>query len=93
MFEKLSGDYNRGYSRAILDLIQVFDYVNDDLNYHGRRLNYRLAKSLLQCCLENREVLREDGYRTDREAPFIRWNKQKNDFELYYPVLSRDEKK
>ena len=93
MFEKLSGDYNRGYTRAILDLIQVFDYVNDDLNYHGRRLNYRLTKQLLQCCLTNREMLRENVYRTDREAPFIRWNQQKNDFEVYYPALSRDEKK
>ena len=33
-FDRLSGDYIRGYTKAIKDIIEVFDYVNDDLYYY-----------------------------------------------------------
>ena len=58
--EKLSGDFIRGYTKAIQDISEVFDYVNNDLKCHKKRLNDKLAKELLKCILENRENIRED---------------------------------
>jgi len=79
MLERLSGEYNRGYTRAIQDITRVFDYIQMDLNYHHKKLTAKLTEELLKCCLENRERLREsvDG--------FIRWNTKKNGFEFYEP--------
>lgn len=63
-FPRLSGDYNKGYTKAIQDIINVFDYVNWDLTSCRQRMNYKWAKMILECCLENREKLREywDGF-------------------------------
>jgi hypothetical protein len=57
---RLSGDYNRGYSKAIQDIIEVFDYMNDDLKARNMRMNYNWAEKILRCCLENREKMRDD---------------------------------
>ena len=68
-FTKLSGEFNRGYSRAITDIIEVCDYMNNDLKANGMRMNYQWVKKILQCCLENRDKLREncDGFiRTEK---------------------------
>lgn len=67
-FERLSGDYNRGYTRAIQDIIDIFGYVNDNLVFHKKRWNYRLIVELLSLILRCREVFRE------RRNYFIRWN-------------------
>ena len=79
MLERLSGDYNRGYTKAITDIQEVFRYIESDLNHHHKKITGKVAKELLQCCLENREKLREnfDG--------FIRWNCKKECFEFYEP--------
>lgn len=83
MIERLSGDYNRGYTKAIMDIQKIFEYVKDDLHFHHKRMNEKMADELLKCCLENRENLREsipeigDG--------FIRWNPKLNTFEFYKP--------
>lgn len=37
--EKLSGDFIRGYTKAIQDVSEVFEYVGDDLKYHKKRLH------------------------------------------------------
>lgn len=79
MVERLSGEYNRGYTKAIMDMQEVFDYVNDDLVGHKKRMNYKLAKELLGCCLTNRERLRESM------NGFIRWNGKDNKFEFFEP--------
>lgn len=75
--EKLSGDFIRGYTKAIQDVSEVFEYVGDDLKYHKKRLNDKLAKELLKCVLENRENIREDT------NGFIRWNCITNKFEWF----------
>lgn len=79
-FERLSGDYNRGYTKAIQDLMEVFDYIQADLNHHKKRLNNKSCKELLHCCLENREQLREN-----RDG-FIRWNNITKEFEFYSKI-------
>lgn len=75
--EKLSGEFIRGYTKAIQDISEVFDYVNNDLKCHKKRLNDKLAKELLKCILENRENIRED------KNGFIRWNYVTNKFEWF----------
>lgn len=37
-FEKLSGDFIRGYTKALQDISEVFEYVNNDLKHHKKRL-------------------------------------------------------
>ncbi len=59
MIERLSGDYNRGYTKAIMDIQEVFLRIDQDLKHHGKRMNSKLANELLKCCLSNRENLRE----------------------------------
>lgn len=59
-FTRLSSDFNKGYTKAIKDIIEVFDYMNNDLKHNNMRMNYSWANKILKCCLENREKLRED---------------------------------
>ena len=73
--ERLSGDFNNGYTKAIQDMQHIFSYVNADLHSHKKTMSYKLAQDLLACCLTNREALREN-----REM-FIRWNNTKKEFE------------
>lgn len=75
--ERLSGEFNRGYTKAILDVKEIFDYVDIDLRYHSKRMNQKLAQELLTVILENREKIRED-----RDC-FIRWNCKLNQWECY----------
>lgn len=77
MIERLSGEYNRGYTKAIQDIIEIFDYVNTDLNYHHARYNIKNIKLLLKCILENRESIRE------HRKGFIRYNHNIKDFEWF----------
>ena len=68
-WDRLSADYNKGYTKAIQDIIDVFSYVNEDLTHNKMRMNYKWAVKILQCCLENREKLRDnwDGFiRTEK---------------------------
>lgn len=77
---RLSGEYNRGYTRAIQDLIEIFNYTQSDLKCHHKSLTKKTAIQLLNCCLQNRGNIRDnigDG--------FIRYNGQKEDFEYYIP--------
>ena len=75
--ERLSGEYNRGYSRAIQDIIEIFEYIQSDLSFHKKRINAKLALRLLKVILTEREKIR------DNWRGFIRWNTQKQDFEFY----------
>ena len=59
-FSKLSGGYNKGYTKAIQDITEVFSYMNDDLKCHNMRMNYNWAKKILNCCLESRAKLRDN---------------------------------
>ncbi len=80
MIERLSGEFNRGYTKAIQDIQEVFDYIDDDLRHHNKRLTHKLAKELISCCLMNREHLRESM------NGFIRYNVSTNEFEFYEPA-------
>ena len=78
--DKLNGAYIRGYTKAIQDIIEVFEYMNDDLTHNNMRMNYKWVQKILKCCLENREKLREDrnGYvRTEKsesgKRDIVKW--------------------
>lgn len=79
-FEKLSGEYNRGFTVGIQAVINVFEYTKSDLNFHGKKMTAKLANELLDCCLKNRERLRESV------NGFIRWNTKLNGFEFFEPA-------
>jgi hypothetical protein len=74
---RLSGDYIRGYTKAIQDMQEVFNYIESDLTHHKKRLNMKLAKELLACFLTNREKVREN------RNGFIRWNCVTKEFEWF----------
>lgn len=50
--ERLSGEFNRGYTRAIMDIQAIFSYVQPDLLHHKKRLTPKLMGELLSCCLD-----------------------------------------
>ena len=75
--ERLSGDYIRGYTKAIVDITEIFGYMEDDLKYHHKRLNWKLAMQLLKAILENREKIREGV------GGFVRFNGKLNNFEFF----------
>jgi 5'-deoxynucleotidase YfbR-like HD superfamily hydrolase len=77
MIERLSGDFNRGYTKALMDLTEVVKYIQDDLHDHHKRLTEKMFLELLSVCLENREKLR------DNWGGFIRWNNKAGEFEYY----------
>lgn len=83
MFEYLSGEFNRGFTKGLCTVKEVFDYIQYDLSHHNKRLTPKLMKRLIECCIENRERLRESV------NGFIRWNCKKNDFEFYEPADDR----
>ena len=89
MIERLSGEYNRGYTRAIMDLQSIFKYVETELAMRHKKLSSKLANELLECCLINREALRESEMGCGEG--FIRWNVQKNGFEFFDPKKKEKE--
>lgn len=77
--ERLSGDFNRGYTRAIQDIEDVFVYVQNDLEAHKKRFNFKLIVRLLELFLRYRENFREN------RSGFIRWNTGLNNLEFFNP--------
>lgn len=77
MIERLSGEYNRGYTQAIQDITEVFKYIQPDLKYHHKNLTGKLSIALLNTILDNREKIRE------KRNGFIRWNCIKKEFEWF----------
>lgn len=81
---RLSGEYNKGYTRAIQDLIEIFNYIQPDLKHYHKNITAKTSISLLECCLKNRANLRDkigDG--------FIRYNGVKQEFEYFIPKGKR----
>lgn len=74
---RLSREYNSGYRKAIMDVIEVFSYIEPDLKHHRKGMTFKTAQKLLKCILENREKIRDDW------RGFIRFNGKKNDFEWF----------
>lgn len=83
IMDRLSGDYNRGYTKAIQDIAKVVKYIQEDLTFHKKRLTPKLTEELLDCCLHNRERLRESV------NGFIRYN-SKGYFEFYEPGVRNE---
>ena len=78
---KLSGEYNKGYTKALMDFQKILNCIVTDLKFHHKNLTAKLTKELIQCCIDNRENLRDyeniDG--------FIRYNGKTGKFEYYQP--------
>lgn len=79
-FPRLSGDFNRGYTKAIRDIMEVFGYIQDDLEHHHKKITAKNSMELLKCCLENRENLRDEV-----GGGFIRYSNRIPGFEYYIP--------
>lgn len=77
---RLSGDFNRGYTRAIQDIMEVFDYIQPDLKHHHKSLTAKTSKALLECCLQNRANIRDKI-----GSGFIRYNHLIPGFEYFIP--------
>lgn len=77
MMDKLSSDFNRGYTKAIMDTIKVFNSIESDLRHHHKTLTHKLSLELLNCILKNREPIREG------RSGFIRYNHNDGGFECY----------
>ena len=75
-FPRLSGYYNEGYRKAIQDIIEVFQYMNHEMNGRHMRMNYVWAMKILNCCLENREKLRDDwnGFMRIEKSDSGKWD-------------------
>lgn len=71
----LSGDFNRGYTKAIMDVMEVFSYIQPDLKHHHKNLTAKTTSELLESILQNREHLREQ-HLSGGEG-FIRYNGEK----------------
>lgn len=80
--DRLSGDFIRGYTKAIQDIEDVFVYVQEDLNSRRKRFNFKLIIRLLELFLKHRENFRENG------KGFIRWNKKLNNLEYFENLKS-----
>lgn len=81
--ERLSGEYNRGFTKGLLTIQEVIKYIQLDLAHHKKRLTPKLMDDLVQCCIENRERLRESI------NGFIRYNGTTKSFEFYEPNTRR----
>lgn len=75
MFDTL---YVQGYTAALMDVLEVLDYIQRDMKFHKRKQNYKSYKAIVECMLENRAILREEP------RAFVRCNdKVKNGYEIY----------
>lgn len=60
MTEKISGDYNRGYTAALIHVCNFFDGHSDALKLN-KMYNSKDIHDILRFLLDNREELRETG--------------------------------
>lgn len=70
-FLVLSGEYNRGFTAAILKILSDYEDICESMKFYKKRMTEKLTKQWLKCCLENRERLRETND-ADRYRGFIR---------------------
>lgn len=77
--DRLSGDYNRGYTRAIQDVCEEVKGVQNNLIHYHKHLNFKLIIKVLELFLQNCENFRE------HRNGFIRWNVKKEELEFYKP--------
>lgn len=58
--DKLNGDFNRGYTTALVNVLSFFDEHSDALKAN-RMYNQKGVHAVLDFLLKNREELRENG--------------------------------
>lgn len=78
---RLSGDFNRGYLRALLDLSETMPPLCDDLLRCRIPLRTKRIREMLGMYLKCREQLRE-------QRGFLRWNVKEKEFEWFDPNSS-----
>lgn len=75
MFPK---EYVYGYTSALMDVVHVFEYIDEDLKAHKRKRTGKTYQAIAKCMLDNRTILRENP------DAFIRCNdKVDGGFEVY----------
>ena len=75
--ERLSGEFNHGYTQALKDMRELLPIIIEDLQTNRKRITRKLMAEYMECCINHREQLREEP------NGFIRWNKQLNGFEYF----------
>lgn len=78
---RVYGGYIRGYSKAIVNIQEMIEYINNDLKYHHKRLNYKYLQKLLSCWLTNRHEYLDNSL--NGGDGFIRYNHKADDFEWF----------
>lgn len=58
--DKLNGDFNRGYTTALVNILSFFDEHSDALKAN-RMYNQKGVHAVLDFLVQNREELRENG--------------------------------
>ena len=58
--DKLNGDFNRGYTMGLLNVLNFFDEHSDALKAN-RMYNQKGVHAVLDFIVKNREELRENG--------------------------------
>lgn len=76
---KLSGDYIRGYTKALMDIQELLPTVIVDLKRFKRKLDGKHLNDFFKLIIEHRESLREET------GGFIRFNWVKKELEWYEP--------
>ena len=76
--------YVQGYTAALQDVLEAFAEIQMDLKRHGRKQNYKTYKSIVECMLENRTILRETA------DAFVRCNdRTESGFEVWRNVWTK----
>lgn len=77
-FSRIIAGYSQGYTAALKDVLDTINYIDNDLTKHRRRRNRKTYAAIVQCMIDNRELLRENPY------AFVRCNdKCEGGFEVY----------
>ena len=59
--ERIEFGYNHGFTRGLLKVKEQIDkYMYEDLRQHKMRFNIKTFQEMIDCMIENRELLREN---------------------------------
>ena len=77
---KLSGDYNRGYTAALLKVKETLETIHLDMKHHKILFNRKSVIAMVSSMIEGRMELR------DNPDAFVRCNNSvEGGFEVYSP--------
>ena len=77
---KLSGDYNRGYTTALLKVKETLETIPSDMKYHKIPFNKKSIIAMVKSMIDGRMELR------DNPDAFVRCNNSvEGGFEVYSP--------